>query len=47
MTFMEQKKDDALKMIIATDAKYLYKHVYIYIIYINIITICYIDNMRE
>lgn len=30
MTFMEQKKDDALKMIIATDAKHLYKHVYIY-----------------
>lgn len=47
MTFMEQEKDDALKMIIATDAKHLYKHVYIYIIYINIITICYIDNMSE
>lgn len=30
MTFMEQKKDDALKMIIATDAKHLY-NMYIYI----------------
>lgn len=35
MTFMEQEKDDALKMIIATDAKHLYKHVYIYIYYIH------------
>ncbi len=31
MTFMEQEKDDALKMIIATDAKHLY--LFMYIIY--------------
>lgn len=29
MTFMEQEKDDALKMIIATDAKHLYLCMYI------------------
>ncbi len=31
MTFMEQEKDDALKMIIATDAK----HLYLCILYIH------------